>query len=241
MAEAGDPDMLAGEYALRVLEGQELAEARQRMLSDRAFATEVSWWENRLGTWSEQIAAVQPSASVWQAIEVYLNGTGDDVVMPIRRGPAPWSIAVALAGLGAAAAAIALFVATPGVAPVPTPVPTETGFPSGQLVAQLAAEDGGVRLASVIDPDGRTLSLNARGLQPAEGQASELWVIPEGGAPVSLGLIPADGRLARELSADEADLMREGATFAVTYEQAEGAPHAAPTLPIIVAGTLDQV
>nr|WP_225899993.1 anti-sigma factor [Croceicoccus gelatinilyticus] len=235
--------MLAGEYALRVLEGEELAEARRRLLSDPEFVREVQWWEDRIGTWAEEVAPVQPTEAVWPAISARLEGaedTGNNVV-PIKRGPAPWSIGLALAGLGAAAAAIALSVATPTTVPVPVPTETQVASSEGQLVAQLASEDAAIRLASLIDPDGRRLTLTAAGLTPAEGQSPELWVIPDGGAPVSLGLIPEDGRFERELTGDEAGLLQAGALIAVTYESSIGAPHEAPTLPIIVAGPLDAV
>lgn len=240
MADSVDPDMLAGEYALRVLEGAELADARRRLLAEPAFAADVAWWEDRLGTWAEEVMPIEPSARIWAAIEASLERTTSGEVAPIRRGPAPWSIAIALGGLGAAVAAVALYVATPSVAPLPVPAPPEA-TPGPQLVSQISAEDGAVRLASAIDPRTRKLALTAQGLQPGDGKAPELWVIPQGGAPVSLGQIPSDGRFARNLSAGEARLMRAGATLAVTYETAQGAPHAAPTLPIIVAGPLDEV
>ncbi|HEX2793225.1 MAG TPA: anti-sigma factor [Croceicoccus sp.] len=240
MTDAVDPDMLAGEYALRVLEGAELADARRRILADPAFAADVAWWEDRLGTWAEEVTPVAPSARIWAAIEASLEGVTSGEVAPIRRGPAPWSIAVALGGLGAAAAAVALYVATPSVAPLPVPAPAEVAL-GPQLVSQMAAEDGAVRLASAIDPRTRKLALTAQGLQPGAGKAPELWVIPQGGAPVSLGQIPSEGRFARDLSAEEARLMQAGATLAITYETEQATPHAAPTLPIIVAGPLDQV
>lgn len=237
--------MLAGEYALRVLEGDELAAARRRLLSEPDFAAEVDWWQDRLGTWAEQITPVTPASAVWPAIAARIDaaggsGGGADVV-PIRRGPAGWSIALALSGLGAAAAAIALYVSTPETIPFQVPGPPQIASEEGRLVAQLASEELGVQLASIVDPSTHILSLNATGLAPGAGKAAELWIIPAGGAPVSLGLIPADGKLSRELDADEAVLMQAGATMAVTYENAQGAPHEAPTLPIIVAGGLGEV
>lgn len=189
----------------------------------------------------EQSATIEPGAAVWPAILARLESDTASAVVPMRRGPAGWSIAFALGGLGAAAAAIALFVTTPTTIRVPVPGPTQVASAEGQLVAQLASEDAAIRLATIVDPASRRLSLSASGLRPEQGQASELWVIPEGGAPVSLGLIPGDGKLTRELTVEEAGLMRAGATFAVTYETADGAPHAAPTLPIVVAGGLGEV
>jgi anti-sigma-K factor RskA len=243
--DGGDPDMLAGEMALGVLEGEALAEAQRRM-ADRAFADEVAWWRHRLGALSENAGSVEPSDSVWRAIDLRLNADdhqGADIhrLPPPRenRGPSRWSIATALAGLGAAAAAIALYVSTPG--PVPVAPPAEAPAPQPVLIAQLQGEDGVMRLASVVDPASGRLSLSIEGLDAQPGTAPELWVVPQDGAPVSLGLIPQAGSTERSLSAEQADLLVPGATLAVTFEDETTAPHQAPTPPIVLAGTLDRV
>ncbi len=243
--EGTDPDMLAGEMALGVLEGDALAEAERRM-ADRAFAEEVAWWRVRLGALSELARPVEPSEGVWRAISLHLDADGhqgaDVHRLPPpreRRGPSGWSIATALAGLGAAAAAIALYVTTTGPAPVAPPVEAPAAQPV--LIAQLQGEDGAMRLASVIDPSTGRLSLSIEGLAAEAGRSPELWVVPDGGAPVSLGLIPQTGSAERELSAEQAGLLVPGATLAVTFEDAASAPHAAPTPPIVLAGTLDRV
>ncbi len=43
-----DDDMLAAEYALGLLEGEELLAARGREASDPVFAAAVAWWQDRL-------------------------------------------------------------------------------------------------------------------------------------------------------------------------------------------------
>ncbi len=68
-----------------------------------------------------------------------------------------------------------------------------------------------------------------------------VWVVPAGGVPQSLGLIPADGNFGRELTEAEAALLVEGALLAVTYEDSASAPHEAPTTTILLAGPLDEV
>lgn len=246
--EMDDPFLLAGEYVLGTLEGDELSEARRMQLSSPAFASAIEWWEWKLGSIAEAAGSYQPSPDVWNGIVARLdaedlNDREGPGVVPIERPaarPAGWSIATALAGAAMAALGIFLWTSAPsgtGVAP-PTVV---TPAPSRQLVAQLQDEAANRRLASVIDTENRRLALNISGLEADEGQAPELWVIPEGGAPVSLGYIPQQGDFRRDLSEDETALLARGATLAVTFEEDIGTRHEAPSPPILLAGTLDEV
>lgn len=239
----GDPFIVAGEYALGVLEGAELAAARRLLLADLEFANAVEWWEHRLGAMAEAIEQYSPSANVWRGIEARLgeqDGGTDVALMAARpRGPSGWSIATALAGLGAAAAALLLVLSVPAtIEPLPA---DKAAVPSEQFVAQLQDAETGRRLASIIDPRNARLSLTITGLEADAGQTPELWVIPEGGAPVSLGAIPQTGSFARNLSTEEQALLVAGATLAVTFEEDSGQRHATPTMPILLAGALDRV
>ena len=84
-----------------------------------------------------------------------------------------------------------------------------------------------------ISGDGRALvtrPLVNVGVQP--DRALELWAIPPGGAPRSLGVISASG--ATVVRKREA---LEGAdTLAVTLEQPGGSPSGNPTGPVLYAG-----
>ncbi len=46
--QSDEPFLTAGELALGVLEGSDLAAARRLQLSDVTFAAAVEWWEARL-------------------------------------------------------------------------------------------------------------------------------------------------------------------------------------------------
>ena len=241
--EPDDAFVTAGELSLGVLDGAELAAARERQLTDRAFGEAVEWWHARLGAMAEATPAFLPSATVWSGIDAAIDRiqSQDATVapMPEPRRPVAWSIMSALAGAAAASIAFVLFFDQPQ--PMPTPQPPELERPQPQLITQAQDEAAGRRLAGIVDATGRRLSLKIDGFQPEEGQAPELWVIPAGGEPVSLGFIPAQGDFARDLTAEEARLLVEGATLAVTFEEDSGAPHEAPTPPILVTGSLDQV
>ncbi|MXP08863.1 anti-sigma factor [Pseudoblastomonas halimionae] len=243
---ADDPMILAGEYALRVLEGNELAEAQRRVLADREFAEMVDWWHSWLANMAEDILPVEPSARLWPAIELRLAGRDRSARDPVelsverdRRGPSAWSMV--LAGTGVAALIGAFFLAMPGTPEAPaTPAPTAAAQ-AQQLIAQLTSEDGAIRLAGRIDPASERLVIHTDGFQPSDRQVPVLWVVPDGGAPVSLGAIPASGDFDRRLNAQEQALLVEGALLAVTMEDRGATTYAAPTTPTLVAGALDAV
>ena len=237
-----EPFIRAGEFTLGVLEGEERAGAQRAVLADPDFAAAVRWWERRLGAMAEAAGSTEPSPAVWQAIEAQLagraRGEAPATIQPVSRGPSGWSIATALSGFAAAAAALALYINTPTAM---QPVPVQTPAPSEQLIAQLSGEDGARKLAGRIDTARDRLVLQVAGLEAAAGKVPELWVIPAGGSPVSLGAIPQSGGFERALSADERALLVKGSTLAVTFEDDTGARHTTPTMPILLAGALDQV
>ena len=244
--QSDDPFLTAGELALGVLEGSDLAAARRLQLSDVTFAGAVEWWEARLGAMSEGAQSALPSDAVWQGIVARIDAIDAQRDMPAAamapdrgRGPAGWSIAAALVGVSAAAAALVLFLSTPARSPV---APPEIAAVAGdQLVAQLADAEANRSLASRIDPESGQLRLAIAGLEAEPGKTPELWVIPAGGAPISLGAIPQQGNFARDLSVEESSLLAAGATLAVTFEDDTGERHETPTMPILLAGPLAEV
>ncbi len=243
------PDSLAAEYALGVLEGEDLAAAQRMFLADREFAEAVRWWRYRLACMSEEAGEMEPSADVWPAIERLLeeraDGGGVSTHRPLQepraKGLPGWSLGVGMASAAAVAAAITLVLVQPAGGPLPSPIETAAPVAGERLIAQLQSEDGGLTLAGYVDPQSGQIALNAAGFAPGEGQATELWVVPAGGAPQSLGLIPASGNFERALTAAEQAALVDGASLAVTYENAADAPHEAPTTEILVIGGLTSV
>jgi anti-sigma-K factor RskA len=68
--------------------------------------------------------------------------------------------------------------------------------------------------------------------------APELWVIPAGGTPVSLGQIAPSGTVTVTMDAPMRALVRDGATLAITMEPVSPTPHAAPSAAPIAAGKI---
>ena len=72
------------------------------------------------------------------------------------------------------------------------------------------------------------------GARPQSGKSFELWALPDnGGAPVSLGLMPESGRLDRELTDAQRAALRGASKVAVSLEPTGGSPTGAPTGPVL--------
>lgn len=240
-------DLLAGEYVLGVLDAAQRAEAEARCAREPAFARLVADWERRLAPWLDGVPAADVPAHVWPRIRREL---GWPVAGPARRGvwhnTALWRATAALAAVVAIVTVLVgrtpvddtrappLVAVTPPAPPAVEPVP-EAPLP----VTTLAHEDGSPAwLASIDAAQGRVLVTPVPADADAQGRVAELWLIPEGGSPASLGLVSND----HSLSLDVPDALRAalvaGATLAVSLEPPGGAPHGAPTGPIVASGTL---
>lgn len=245
--EAMDPVVLAAEYALGLLEGAELGDAKRRLLADPAFAAQVVWWDEHFAGLIDHhggTATDAPPGELWSAIVQRIDGDAHNggvtplpKLSPAVRG---WNLAALASAAALAGVALLLYVGTPGVTPSDPVAPAQQ---SAQLIAQLSGGEGGPALTTRIDPATGRIALKAAGMgvELAANMAPELWVIPAGGAPHSLGMVPKDGTHSRELTSAEEAMIVEGATLAITYEERDGAPHDAPSSAPVMAATLVQI
>jgi anti-sigma-K factor RskA len=65
------------------------------------------------------------------------------------------------------------------------------------------------------------------------GKALELWALPDGGSPVSLGLLPTQGEFHRVLTAAQRTALAGSKQLAVSLEPAGGSPTGLPTGPVL--------
>ena len=76
------PDVLAAEYVLGTLDGEERQQAEALIASDPDFAARVGQWERQLGELSALAGGVEPPPAVWDAIKAKLPETLQ--TMPLR-------------------------------------------------------------------------------------------------------------------------------------------------------------
>lgn len=215
---------LAAELALGVLDGAERAAALRLLLADPAFAEDVRAWEARLAPLHGAWADVTPRDAVWDAVAARIGDPAAD-----RRALGRWRAGALLSGAMAAGLA-AVLVLRPDAAPLPAgPMPT--------AIAQMTGAPDGPLVAARHDPGSTRMTVRIAGLTAGE-RVPELWVIPAGGAPVSLGGIAAQGTAIVQMTDAQRRLLVEGATLAITLEPAAGMPHAAPSSAPVAAGKI---
>jgi anti-sigma-K factor RskA len=241
---AGEPpsdDMLhAGEYVLGVLDREARTRAQARIAREPAFAALVEAWESQFAPWSMRTTPVTPGPHVWPRIRTQLRWSP---VEGARRGlwnNLPfWRVATAVAAAAGIAAIVIALQPRPVPAPPPPqivvrPAPVDT---TPKPVTVLARDDGSTGWIATIDAaTGKLLMVPVPSPADAQGRVHELWLIPEGQAPRSLGRVSNETTQSVSVPATLRGALVAGATLAVTLEPQAGIPHAAPTGPIVAKG-----
>ena len=116
--------------------------------------------------------------------------------------------------------------------------PTVTA--SAPLVAMVGEDQDQMMVVANWDPEQRRLVLAVAGDMPEDrGKSHELWVVPGNGAPRSIGVMPAGKKMHMDLAEQIAELLRQGATIAISVEPPGGSPTGAPTGPVMWSGKLE--
>lgn len=231
-----DDAALAAEYASGVLAGAELARARAREATDADFARDVARWRGRLAPLHDEVLAVTPPAGLWTRIERAVGGKPAANDNDLNRAVKRWRAATAVMTAVAACLAIVLiFQGTPGQPPAQPPAATRALTPMVAMVGDKQA----TKVMVSWDPAARQMVLAVAGGLPNDGKHShELWVIPQGGVPRSLGTVALDKQSHKRLAETLASLLQQGATIAISVEPRGGSPTGAPTGPVIASGSL---
>lgn len=219
-----EDDILAAEFALGLLDESEAQAAQARARTDAALSLRIAWWRDQMMPLVQEVETPAPER-LWRRIEAGLPGNDNDLTLMQR-----WRMAAI--GAMAVAAALILYIGTRS-APLPVPGPIAAPAP---LVAALSGDKGTLVAVSYATGTGR-MTVAPTTLDAGKGDA-ELWIIPEGGTPVSLGVV--DARNAHSVTVPDARraLLRPGATFAISQEQKDGSPDGAPHGPIVASGKI---
>ena len=216
-----DDEALAGEYALGLMDADARRGFERRLVDEPVLRARVLAWQERLALLADEVAPVPPPPRLKARIEA-------ELFEKTAKAPARvWSWTRFLGGAVTAGVLVLALLLWSGL-PAPGPA----------LTAEISAQDGSLVYSARFDPDGGLLEI-ARGQgAPAEGRVHELWLIAEGApAPVSLGVLPADGRATLELPASVAAAI-EGGTLAVSDEPPGGSPTGQPTGEVLAVGTV---
>jgi anti-sigma-K factor RskA len=218
----------AGEYALGLLEGEDLRQARHRALTDPGFAAQVARWRGRLSPLVDEVAEEEAPASAWRRIERSLGPTAGDNVVILRRRVNVWRATTA--AITAVAASLALVVFT-------RHIPQRTEAAAQPMVAMIKADDQVAAVAS-WDRSSRRLLVSEVHMPVSPRHDYQLWVIAVGGKPHSLGVMPARPYMQLVLAERIGAFVGRGATLAVSLEPAGGSPTNQPSGPVVASGPI---
>lgn len=232
-------DELAAEFALGLLEGEDLALARRLLSTEPGFVAAVARWSGRLAPMLEEIEHVSPPPRLWDQISQRISEpSGNSAeIYRLRRKVMLWR------GFSGAATAIAaslavFLVVQPRTVDRPSPTRAEA---LTTLAAMIGSEENPAEMMATWDPANRRLMIaSARVAAVDPNRSRELWVIPADGIPRSLGTMPASPRMRTAVDRQLAQQLHEGATLAVSVEPRGGSPTGQPTGPVIASGKLER-
>lgn len=236
MTDPNDIDLLAAEYVMGTLDGNERANVAFRRVRDPELDAAIHAWAARLAPLNDQVAAVAPSPLLKDKIADRIRALGTptiaaSMVIDLQSRLTRWRSA-ALGATALAASLAGFIVVREGLRPAVS---------AKSYVAVLQKDAQSPAFLMTVDLDSRTFTVRPVAAEHHAGKSYELWLVNQRlGAPKSLGVVADQGysvsaKLASYASGDIAD-----ATYAVSIEPEGGSPTGAPTGPVVYAGKLVQ-
>lgn len=207
-------DILAAEYALGTLRGGARLQFQKRLADEPGLAARAAYWQNMFSTLDSHLVPVPPPETVWKRIALDLPSA-----TPLRKSR-PYISWMAAASLAAVTVITWYSTRTPELVPL--------------IVLNDARQHG----EWVVSADARREHLSITPLRPnavAAKHSLQLWLIPDGQAPISLGLlhtaIPTRVTLRNTV-------LTPDATIAISLEPEGGSPTSLPTGPVLYSGKI---
>ena len=226
--EGGDP-IVAGEYVLGVLEASERSAVAQRIEREPEFATEIAFWEERLGGFADEVKPVAPPEAAWSRIEAAIAApSAAPALGALWQNLFFWRIV----GLGSSGLATACLIALAYFGTVTAP-------DRALLLATLGKQGGQPGFVAAIGSGGSLVIVPAS-LLTANQKSMELWLIPTGtqARPRSLGLIAPSQPVRITVPPNLVPFVTPDASLAVSLEEPGGSRTGAPSNDIIAVGKL---
>jgi anti-sigma-K factor RskA len=235
--ESDKDNLRYAEYVLGLLDADARAAVAREIETSSEAAAAVALWQRHVTPLAMEVTDVEPPAHVWAGIRRRL---GFDAAAPAtllpRRDRAWDSLGLwRWIGLGATAVAACLLVVTVN-RPTAPPV---AGHQAVLMVATIAGDNGVAGWTATMDIDrSELLVVPASPAAVAADRNTELWLIPAGGAPISVGVFPPGDPKRFHLEKDLLDRLGPTAALAVSLEPVGGSPTGQPTGPVIAKGAI---
>lgn len=235
-------DLLAASHALGTLRGGARRRFETLAREQAPVRAAALVWQGRLASMTELQSPVVPDAAVWTRIRNMIDAEQAQHAIERQRSAAPnaspaqggWLRSLALWRGAAAAGALATVMAVVVGLNLRDQL---QNAPAIQYVAVLSDDKATASMLVTFDPRKRQLVLQRVGSYDEGADKSlQLWALPPGGAPRSLGVL--DHAPALRLPASESEVHAVPA-LAVTLEAKGGVPPGSgPKGPIVFKGAL---
>lgn len=268
MTRARDGSLLAAEYALGLMSEEEAEAFEVLLSEDDGLRAELARWSEDFARFTDGIPPETPPAEILGKVKdaVYVpevDAEGFVTLAVNHRGPGandpaldrggdgvpitptlPERIARSRGRIGALLDRLGLLPAMAGGVAAALAVLWVLGLtgvmdsPQPSAVARLEAPDSGLVVTVSYADDGRSLEILRSAGDVPEGQSLELWLLRDGVAPVSLGLLPVDSdRATLEIAYTLRGALR-GASCAISVEPEGGSPTGTPTGPVVAVAPI---
>jgi anti-sigma-K factor RskA len=243
-------DRLAAAHALGTLRGGARRRFEALAREQASVRAAALLWQAHAASLTELQDSVAPPPELWTRIEQRIRAEQAWRTLKAPASPPPprrwwqalavWQGLTATGGLATAAAVALLMVSTGRHQESLRGLQAElAGAQQIRYVAVLQDDQAGPALLVTYDARGQRLQLQREGgYQEAPQRSLQLWALPPGGKPRSLGVLSRDRALS--LGAREADV-KGVPTLAVSLEPLGGVPsEGGPTGPVLFKGALIQ-
>jgi anti-sigma-K factor RskA len=231
----GDPNNLRyAEYVLGVLDADARAAVAREIAASEAATVAVALWEQRLAALTAELPEITPSQHVWTRIRATLDR--DPPGQPEPRQSLWTNISLwrwlTVSAAAVAAVCVVLVLRTLVQAPIPQ-------GPRGLLVSSLRQDNGVTDWTATLDTDRKQIVVvPAATASVAANRSTQLWLIPAGQAPISIGVFTPGTATVLPLTPNLLARLAPTAALAVSIEPAGGSPTGQPTGPVIAKGSL---
>jgi len=212
-------NLLAGEYVLGLMRGAARRRCERLMMEMPSLASAVTAWEECFAAWASRLSPLQPPGY----LEWRLMGR-------VRRESQPrgerlrntfwrtWAVA--------ATVVLALIIVTQKLTPTTEPKAAEFALMSD-------AKGTPLWLISV-HPEARRVDMKVVTANPVPaGKSYELWMLPDGGKPVPMGLMNETGLASETVPPELLARLLAAKALAISLEPKGGSPTGQPTGPVL--------
>ncbi|MEW8506777.1 MAG: anti-sigma factor [Candidatus Thiodiazotropha sp.] len=226
--ESEELTILAGEYVLGTLEGEQRVEFERRMQTDMQLRDEVDAWQQRMAPMLDTVDPVTPPKAVWDQISRRIEPTEHNP--PERSGF--WNSLSFWRNLGMATASLVLVL---GMTLLTTRQQQVVEMESIMVVLNDQSRPGWL-----VGAPAHERFLKVKAVEPTPmptGKVCQLWMEDEQGHLYPLGLLPHDGSEQMELPTALGSENR----FKVSIEQLNQLPKDKPSTEIVFEGSLTEI